>query len=793
MLMFQELKKLISNRSFLLYVLLLMALNLFLLWFFTRPNQFNPPQSAYSEIMYDMRQMNMEQKEEFLLEKLEYSEAMYMLENLYLQEMNTLPEYYEDEKADNAELIDEYGSEYTNGAVVEYTDSIRSEFAFVNEIYKEFRQVAQYEQFLNDIDDAGNTLAAISIFADEDSYDHKNIVTTQQAYQDMRGVEIDYQPQKGVVTATTFIATDVLLFFAMILISFTLIQQEKQSGVFRLIRSTPNGRGATALAKFGALAVSLLGVVALLYGTNLLFCEIVFGLGDLSRSVQSVPELMRSTLRLDVGQYLAAFTAAKWVAALVCGLGILLSMLVAKDMSGSIALSFVIPLIFLALWVVILPTSTLNFFRYANVIGYLQTSEILGSYRNLHWFGGVIDMVTAQIGSAIIYTATLFAAYMLLFMRGQFIDSPSDSHHVPRFRQFRLTTVFKTEWRKVLLLGGGLFVLLAAIGYYAYDTVTHSEYISSEETIYRDYMTTLSGTYTEEKHEFLLVETERFSEIIELEKQLMYGHINQQQYDFALSKDYLLAQEYNVFKTVLPKVDYIQSNPGAQFLYDTGYRELFLLTSDNEFDDSFSSAVISVVMCVVILGGYFSIERVSGVRRILYSTPLGREKTVVTKLINSAVICFLITVINTLPFIITTIEVYGMSGLLVNAKSLSEYSYMPIFVTILSIIILQFVVRLIAILFVGAVTLAISQLYDSYITVVMISLTAFLLPLILCYIGFDFLSWLTVYPMFDVAAILSLGSTSVILPLFYGLVMGFATYLLCCRMIDKYCWNFTDL
>ncbi len=794
MLILAELKKLIKNRSFLLYLLLLAAINLFLIWFFNEPSVHNSPQQAYRQMSEDLAGLSMEEKGEFINQRFEYVEAMYLLNELYSYGniYGTDNEYYIGMQELNADVIENYGSEYAKGVKLSYTDSLGDEFAFINEIHEEYRQVAGYDEFLSEIEEAGNNLSSISIFADEDSYDNKNIVSTQLAYEGMRGTDIDYHPQKALMTATDFVATDIVLIFAMVLISFALIQKEKETGLLRLIRCTAGGKEKTAVAKVAALAVTLLCVVFLFYGINLIFCSASYGLGDLTRSVQSVPDLMRSTLNLTVGGYILVFMITKWMAALIIGLWILLSMLIANRLLTGMLLSLTLPVGFYLVRGAISATSTLNVLRYANPISYLQTDEILGNYRNLYWFGGVVSMVTVEFLSAVILSIIILLVFFILFRYGQFAVMGRNMLYLPRIKKFKLTSVFKTEWRKVLLIGGGLPVIIIALLYQGYGLYNYNVYKDNSDNIYRGYMEKLGGALTEEKGEFLASEEERFEGVAELEKQLRYGMISEYQFNLALSYNYYEYEEYKVFNDVLARVAYVSQNPGAQLLYDSGYRMLFEL-DETEFGKDFESSIIAILMTVVILGGYFSIERISGVRRILYSTPLGREKTVITKLINSAVICVIIAVITTLPPILEMAKEYGIDSIFASAKSIPEYASLPFFISILTVIILEFILRLIAIAFVAAVTLTISQYNDSYITVVMSSFTIFLMPMILIFIGLPLVSFITIYPQFSYSANLSQGMLLATAPIFFAAVMAYATYVLCERMIDKYCWNFTDL
>ena len=131
------------------------------------------------------------------------------------------------------------------------------------------------------------------------------------------------------MTALDFALTDVVAVFAMLLLATVLVRFERDTGLLALIRSTQAGRGKTALAKLAALALSLAPVLVLLYGVNLIYCHACYGLGPLSRSVQSVPALMRTTLSLSVGQYIGLFLLTKWAAALAAGAWVMLAMLAA--------------------------------------------------------------------------------------------------------------------------------------------------------------------------------------------------------------------------------------------------------------------------------------------------------------------------------------------------------------------------------------------------------------------------------------------------------------------------------
>jgi len=163
--------------------------------------------------------------------------------------------------------------------------------------------VAGYTDFLDSVQTKANQLSGISIFQnDETGYDLKSIEVTAAVYAGLDETAIDYYPQKGLYTAISYTFTDLILLASILVLALLLVRQERDSGLLSLVRSLPAGRLHTALAKLGSFALSLLAVLVLLYGVNLAYCAATFGLGPLSRTIQSVPALMRCTMQITVGE-----------------------------------------------------------------------------------------------------------------------------------------------------------------------------------------------------------------------------------------------------------------------------------------------------------------------------------------------------------------------------------------------------------------------------------------------------------------------------------------------------------
>lgn len=228
-------------------------------------------------------------------------------------------------------MFDAWEQTYHDKTYTLYTDSLSLDYALLSQLVSEYDTVAGYGDFLDSVQTKAGQLAGISIFQnDETGYDLKNIEVTAAVCAGLGETAIDYYPQKGLYTAISYAFTDLILLVSMLVQALLLVRQERDSGLLSLVRSLPGGRLQTALAKLGAFALSLLAVLALLYGVNLAYCAATFGLGPLTRTIQSVPALMRCTMQITVGQYLFRFLLAKWAGAFVMGLWVMLAALVAR-------------------------------------------------------------------------------------------------------------------------------------------------------------------------------------------------------------------------------------------------------------------------------------------------------------------------------------------------------------------------------------------------------------------------------------------------------------------------------
>ena len=284
-----ELRKLFQNRSLVLILLLLFAVNGFLLW-----NLPIPGGAAYSGI--DGGHMR----------------------SLYA----ALPE--EPEQALAALETGYDGLWESEGPLL--TRDVYSERQLFSTVIERVQAVAGYDDTLHGIDFDAETLLLTGRYP-EGTYEYRNVIRSREVYKELEDVEPKLFYSGAVELLTGKRLTDVVLLLLCLLVGMELTVSERKTKA--LLKPTRRGGLPLIRAKIGTvLILSALGTVVL-YGTNLAMGLLRCGTFPLDAPVQSVHGFLRSPWHITVGQYLLGLLLWKvlWAGAVsacvfvVCHLG----------------------------------------------------------------------------------------------------------------------------------------------------------------------------------------------------------------------------------------------------------------------------------------------------------------------------------------------------------------------------------------------------------------------------------------------------------------------------------------
>ena len=747
-----ELHKIWGQRIFALCLAILVTANLLLLYLGTMPGKYNVPAGAYRAIAEDLKAMDTMEQKAFLQQQYDTIHGAYQVQTILTRQAQG---WYSDWdiRKEFSDVFVPYEEIYKKHDYTLYTNSLQTENSFLKELVDEVNLVAGYTDFLEELQAKAKRLTGISIFQNNQSnaksYSQINIEKTARVYAGLGNVKIHYSPQNGLFTALDYQFTDLILLATMILLSSLLVRQERNNGMIHVVRSTPSGQLRTALAKISAMALSLLVVLALFYGVNLLYCSFTFGLGPLTRSIQSVPSLMRCTMKITVAEYLGRFLLAKWVATVVTGLWVMLAMLWARRTFTGWCAALALPGIEWLIRTAIPAGSNLNVIKYANMVSLMRTNELLGNYRNLYWFGTPVSLPVVEWLSAMIYNILLIGMVSFLFCRGKMQQAPVSAGFSRKQKKTRATTVFRQECRKLFVLGGAAIILLTFTGYKMIQMIRADRAITSVEVHYQNYMKELEGRYTQKTHDRLIEIQQQFVPLV----QLWDGTLPIEEfeaYDETIRFD-ILADQFEAFqKIVYNDLSYIAEKPGAHLVYKEGWERLFGWKESDDLQDALWAGLLSCVC----FAGLFSFEKKGGMQRVVMTTPLGRHYIVQQKLLTGTIGAVLVFILTYLPRVIFVNRFYWLGQSLAPAFSLPGFQHLPDWLPLSGVMLWSMCGRFVACLSMMLVMFWLSNRLESTLSAVFVGSLFFCLPPMLSMSGLTFMKWASVYPLFHLAKML---------------------------------------
>lgn len=735
-----ELRKLCCNRLTMAGLAVALACNLFFQWSYGTRSAVPP--AGYRKAGEYLASVDTREAAAWLeqqsqeLAKLQYVEDM--LHNIAAG--GALSSYSESDQL----LWEEYREVYAAGEYLLFTSNLTAERRLVQELYGEAKTVAEYPLFLEQIQQRAAQLGAISIFQ-TDPWNQQVTQASARAYAGMENTVIAYCPQKGLLQALNFGMSDLLLLGCMLLLAFGLVRWEADSGMLRLVRSAPAGRWDTAAAKLLALLAALGGVVLALYGSNLLFCSAVYGLGPLSRSIQSAPGLMKSTLPLTVGQYIGLFLVVKWAAACVAGVWVMLACLLARRAVNGYLLAAGFFALCYGLRAAVPAAGKLGVLRYANPVSLLQTNELLGEYYSLYWFGQAIPRTAVETAAAAGMLAVFAGAFLWVFSTGRFAAGRAAGPRRARAgRKVRFVPLWRQECYKIFVLQGAAVVLAGFFVWQGIGLAGHQSYLLPEEVLYQRYMTRLAGPYDQgsyEEWEQILAELEPY-------------YNPETRTDSTPSELTLYYQNQVLQQRVFPKLYQVaqQAEAGAQMVYESGYLYLLRLQEDLP---SRQTQLIGAVLCALCLAGVFGAERATGMEKLLGATPGGRSRTVKIKLAIGGSVAAAVWLGLYLPRLAVALLDYGLPAADAGAWNLEAFQAVDLQLPLAAVLALDFGCGLLGCGCMALLTMALGYLCGNVLGGMAASSAVLALPVLLDMAGVSGARWLGCYPLFCAGELLA--------------------------------------
>lgn len=750
-LIYYELVKIWRKRSFVFHVCVLLILNLFLLWYVNCSNSENVLLSAYKSFQNEIAKMSETEKGDYISKLKETVDGVCLVQDILgMQKMrgDSGKMLAKQEMTANPGGFEKYYETYKEGSYLHFTDSIWQEKKFVDELYEEWQKVAGYGDYLQSAQENKTNLSGISIFGNQNknSFAIRNIEKSAKDYAVLSAQNVRWMPSKALSISMESIWTDLFLILSVFLFAGNLIFEEKEKQLFYITRSTKRGQVSSICAKLAALLTHCVAIAALLYGSNLIFAEVTIGFGNVTASIQSIATYMESNLNISIFGYIAGSVLTKSV--VLFGTGTILTAFCI--LADQMFLPYLIGLLVYGgsylLYLLIPAVGKGSLFKYVNLIGLMKTETLYGSYLNFNIGGYPISRLLVSWSVIIMLAGVGITASILLFVYGTNFELIKwQLKHQRSFRPH--ASLLRYEGYKILIMNRALVILLL-FGLVINGRILNQKYNPSvQEQYYQNMMLQLEGELTEQKENLILSEQERytqaFSEIEKIDDMVSQGEIDESTGEQLKADWQGVTFFYPSFQRMMQQYKRIQEKSG-DFIYDTGYLYFF-----GRMNDDYLIDLLLLSLCIIIaFGNVMAMEFQSGSWYLLSATRQGKQKIIGRKVMVCVIATMVISVIPIICRFVNISSVYPLHELAAAITDMPCYQAFPLTIPIWFFVLLLFLAQTTSLVAVVIVVLFISYWRKNYIQTVFFAILILVVPLVLKLLGFSFIGFGSVYPLY---------------------------------------------
>ncbi|MBQ6095437.1 MAG: hypothetical protein IJL09_08525 [Lachnospiraceae bacterium] len=586
----------------------------------------------------------------------------------------------------------------------------------------------QYPVFLKNTVDNGRKMGMLSMY--KKGYASESLKKTTELYRGLEGTTVKAGDNRGIVLLVDYQLTDLflLVFLFLIVMEF---QAERKKGLVYLVRSTARGRSLLFACRIGILAFATVVGALVFYGANLVGVLCGFGVDDLGRSLQSLPEFMKCPYQITIGGYLVralflkmagCFTAALLFYALVGCLNSILAYVI----SGLLIVGEVLAGLFIQ------TVSSWNWLRYVNFFTLIRCEDYYKDAVFINVFGKAREALpTTLVLFGILFALTLVFGYVILGRKYVMTSHLGERLFdlVARFRErFAMQhTLIGWEAYKLLWKQKG-FLVLAAVFLVHLGLSAKYEYYCPVDIYQRMYYIEYAGEVTPERVE----RAETSLEILKmseagLEKRLAEMEAAENpQWDLIVGIQQSLETTRWKQMGLTPILEDLRSALAyeektgheislvAPFYYD------LLLNRDEKTKTRASFLILTALLAS--LAGVFAFDRQNHMNEIMHSSYRGRRETSGIKtflvLLFSAVSCAALHLVQL--WRVARVDT-GLPDLKTPVQGILFLRDFPIYMPIWVFLLFWFLVRVAAACVVGLIILLISRKSGDVITAMGVS------------------------------------------------------------------------
>ncbi len=587
-----------------------------------------------------------------------------------------------------------------------------------------------YPDYIAGIETQKEIMSSVSIWGDETTFSYRNIQKTPSAYVHLTETELTLAPSLGVEDTTKNKFTDFLALIFIFVIACTILLKDREHGMLSLLCTTQNGHARLFVVKFSTCFLCVIGTTLLFFAENVVIGASLYGIGDLSRPVQTISGLYTCNLSITVGEYLILYLLLKLLVYVTFAAFFLFVCTAAQNNLAVYGITVGICAVEFLLWKFVSEFSTLNLLHFLNLIQFTQTSEILGTYQNLNYFGYPFSLKISVIGICVVLGIALFFGGIGVFSctrRTQYRHISLSIFHTHRIRTHG--NFFYVCYR-TLVLQKGWIVVLALVFASGFFSSTIARAYQNDDIYYENFTTEYAGKITSETYDFIAEKESHYDAVQdEIETYIATGNGS----SYLLDNLYSELNDHAAFERFRERVDTIDANEfKGEIFYDTGYERLFGVDENTE-NTILSLLILSFL--VLFLSPIPATDRRTKMTKIIYASGTGKYGYWKNNFFLAALASIFASILCTLPYLWQIFRCYGTQGLAAPVQSIVALSGFSLSVSVGELIIGMILVRTIAAIFSGILIQILAYICRLPMTAYLVNAAIFILPAILVLLG----------------------------------------------------------
>ena len=593
-----------------------------------------------------------------------------------------------------------------------------------------------YEDYYENVKQSSRSMLSLNMY--KTGFASDNIRKTAELYETSAPSEVKYGDNTGTVLFIQYNLSDIFLLAFMAVITADMFS-ERRKGLVKAVRSTVFGRGRLYVRRILILAFSSVLITVLLYGADFTALIIKYGIADMNRSIQALPEFMQCPFDITISDYLISMLLLKAFAAFTAT-ALFFLFLSLFDSGITYTVSVVAAVTEFLFFKFIPPVSSFNHLRYINLITAFSPDKYCCEVFFLNIFGNAVPVITVLIIFMIsISVVTATAGYFI--HERMYVSEKNGSRGIAE-RISKLTEKLRiqrslTGWEtyKILFKQGGIFFLTASF-VLALSSAARYNYVYRTNYREAEWYEKYAGEITEQR----MAEAEDDKE--KLERQISFfenraAKLEQSEYTESVGRQYSQVmsnltnarERYAAFTNV-----YENMSGGYEYFKKTGnkvdlikpYSYELLLCRDNASKNRASLFILIGITGA--LSGVFAYDRQNNMKNTLRSSYRGRGELVISKMVPVILICTVSCIAVHMIQFVQIGKFMGYNDISVPVQSLPFMRDFGSYISIAQYFVLMFAVRALFTCVTGILCAIVSRLCPDTSSAMGISVFIFTVP-----------------------------------------------------------------